>query len=225
MKKKFNIYCGLLIAAIVFGIGITMFQNGYLVVQGGIQGFEQAKHERETGKNHDPLRAYKAVRHLTTVEMMPQIGTFLEAPDSITNLKTGKKVPILTCVGLVQSKDNYRSNVNTFLSNLSLIFIIIFWISFIKLIIGVNKGRIFEQRTESLLAWGGWSVFAMYILNWTEVLVNHFTNVAEFEFSEYNMIILNMPDTALLYSAFGMLLMGQIFRIGREMKEEQELTI
>ena len=106
-----------------------------------------------------------------------------------------------------------------------MIFIIIFWISFIKLIIGVNKGRIFEQRTESLLAWGGWSVFAMYILNWTEVLVNHFTNVAEFEFSEYNMIILNMPDTALLYSAFGMLLMGQIFRIGREMKEEQELTI
>ena len=29
MKKKFNLYCGLLIAAIVFGIGLTMVQTGY----------------------------------------------------------------------------------------------------------------------------------------------------------------------------------------------------
>ena len=34
-----------------------------------------------------------------------------------------------------------------------------------------------------------------------------------------------MPDIALLYSGLGMLLMGQIFKIGRQMKEEQELTI
>jgi hypothetical protein len=50
-------------------------------------------------------------------------------------------------------------------------------------------------------------------------------NVQTFEFADYNQLIMQTPDTALLYSAFGMLLMGQIFKIGRTMKEEQELTI
>jgi hypothetical protein len=65
----------------------------------------------------------------------------------------------------------------------------------------------------------------MYILGWVTVLINHFMNVQTFEFADYNQLIMQTPDTALLYSAFGMLLMGQIFKIGRTMKEEQELTI
>ena len=36
MKKKFNLYCGLLIAAIVFGIGLTMVQTGYQMYSTGI---------------------------------------------------------------------------------------------------------------------------------------------------------------------------------------------
>ena len=51
------------------------------------------------------------------------------------------------------------------------------------------------------------------------------TCVQTFEFADYNHMITQFPDSALLYSAFGMLLMGQIFKIGRQMKEEQELTI
>jgi hypothetical protein len=105
------------------------------------------------------------------------------------------------------------------------VFLIIFWIAFIKLIIAVNKGRIFEKSMETQLAWGGWAVFGMYVLGWVTQLTNHIMNVQAFEFADYNQMIMQYPDTALLYSAFGMLLMGQIFKIGRQMKEEQELTI
>jgi hypothetical protein len=78
---------------------------------------------------------------------------------------------------------------------------------------------------ETQLAWGGWSVFGMYVLGWATQLTNYILNVQTFEFADYNQMIMQYPDTALLYSAFGMLLMGQIFKIGRQMKEEQELTI
>jgi hypothetical protein len=78
---------------------------------------------------------------------------------------------------------------------------------------------------EKQLTWGGWAVLGMYILGWVTVLINHLMNVQTFEFADYNQLIMQTPDTALLYSAFGMLLMGQIFKIGRTMKEEQELTI
>ena len=111
------------------------------------------------------------------------------------------------------------------IGHLSFALIIVFLVAFIKLVISVNKGRIFEKSMETQLAWGGWAVLGMYLLNWVGTLYNYVLNVQEFEFEAYRLEILQMPDIALLYSGLGMLLMGQIFKIGRNMKEEQELTI
>ena len=146
--------------------------------------------------------------------------------DSIVNEKTGEKMPLQTVVGIVWTKDaGNRMWILSGIGHISWLFIIIFWVAFIKLIIAVNKGRIFEKSMETQLAWGGWSVFGMYVLGWVTELTNHILNMQTFEFADYNHMIIQFPDTALLYSAFGMLLMGQIFKIGRQMKEEQELTI
>ena len=224
MKKKFNLYCGLLIAAIVFGIGLTMVQTGYQMYSGGKAGWELAKNDHANGVQRDPMWAFKMVNEMAPVEMMRKNP--LEIPDSIVNEKTGEKMPITTVVGVVWSKDaGNRMKILQGIGYFSWVFLIIFWVAFIKLIIAVNKGRIFEKSMETQLAWGGWSVFGMYVLGWVTQLTNHIMNVQTFEFADYNQMIIQYPDTALLYSAFGMLLMGQIFKIGRQMKEEQELTI
>ena len=224
MKKKFNLYCGLLIAAIVFGIGLTMVQTGYQMYTGGKAGWELAKSDNEKGVKRDPLWGMKMVNEMVPVEMMRKNP--LEITDSIVNEKTGEKMPLMTVVGVVWSKDaGNRMKILQGIGYFSWVFLIIFWIAFIKLIIAVNKGKIFEKSMETQLAWGGWSVFGMYVLGWVTQLTNHFLNVQTFEFADYNHMITQFPDSALLYSAFGMLLMGQIFKIGRQMKEEQELTI
>lgn len=224
MKKKFNLYCGLLIAAIVFGIGLTMIQTGYYMYSGGKAGWELAKNDHMNGVQRDPMWALKMVNEMAPVEMMRKNP--LEIPDSIVNEKTGEKMPLMTVVGVVWSKDaGNRMQILQGIGYLSWVFLVIFWIAFIKLIIAVNKGRIFEKSMETQLAWGGWSVFGMYVLGWATQLTNYILNVQTFEFADYNQMIMQYPDTALLYSAFGMLLMGQIFKIGRQMKEEQELTI
>lgn len=224
MKKRFNLYCGLLIAAIVFGIGLTMIQTGYYMYSGGKAGWELAKNDHMNGVQRDPMWALKMVNEMAPVEMMRKNP--LEIPDSIVNEKTGEKMPLMTVVGVVWSKDaGNRMQILQGIGYLSWVFLVIFWIAFIKLIIAVNKGRIFEKSMETQLAWGGWSVFGMYVLGWTTQLTNYILNVQTFEFADYNQMIMQYPDTALLYSAFGMLLMGQIFKIGRQMKEEQELTI
>ena len=224
MKKKFNLYCGLLIAAIVFGIGLTMVQTGYQMYTGGKAGWELAKSDHENGVKRDPLWAMRMVNEMAPVEMMRKNP--LEITDSIVNEKTGEKMGFMPVVGVVWSKDaGNRMQIIQTIGYFNWVFMIIFWIAFIKLIIAVNKGRIFEKSMETQLAWGGWSVLGMYVLGWVTQLTNHFLNVQTFEFADYNHIITQFPDTALLYSAFGMLLMGQIFKIGRQMKEEQELTI
>ena len=224
MKKRFNLYCGLLIAAIVFGIGLTMIQTGYYMYSGGKAGWELAKNDHMNGVQRDPMWALKMVNEMAPVEMMRKNP--LEIPDSIVNEKTGEKMPLMTVVGVVWSKDaGNRMQILQGIGYLSWVFLVIFWIAFIKLIIAVNKGRIFEKSMETQLAWGGWSVFGRYVLGWATQLTNYILNVQTFEFADYNQMIMQYPDTALLYSAFGMLLMGQIFKIGRQMKEEQELTI
>ena len=224
MKKKFNLYCGLLIAAIVFGIGLTMVQTGYQMYTGGKAGWELAKSDHENGVKRDPLWAMRMVNEMAPVEMMRKNP--LEITDSIVNEKTGEKMGFMPVVGVVWSKDaGNRMQIIQTIGYFNWVFMIIFWIAFIKLIIAVNKGRIFEKSMETQLAWGGWSVFGMYVLGWVTQLTNHFLNVQTFEFADYNHMITQFPDSALLYSAFGMLLMGQIFKIGRQMKEEQELTI
>ena len=224
MKKKFNLYCGLLVAAIVFGIGLTMFQTGYQMYTGGKAGWELARNDHENGVKRDPFWALKMVNEMAPVEMMRKNP--LEIPDSIVNEKTGEKMAFMPVVGVVWSKDaGNRMQIMQTIGYFNWVFIIIFWVAFIKLIIAVNKGRIFEQSMETQLAWGGWAVFGMYVLGWVTELTNHILNVQTFEFADYNHMITQFPDTALLYSAFGMLLMGQIFKIGRQMKEEQELTI
>ena len=224
MKKKFNLYCGLLIAAIVFGIGLTMVQTGYQMYTGGKAGWELAKSDHENGVKRDPLWAMRMVNEMAPVEMMRKNP--LEITDSIVNEKTGEKMGFMPVVGVVWSKDaGNRMQIIQTIGYFNWVFMIIFWIAFIKLIIAVNKGRIFEKSMETQLAWGGWSVLGMYVLGWVTQLTNHFLNVQTFEFADYNHMIMQFPDSALLYSAFGMLLMGQIFKIGRQMKEEQELTI
>ena len=224
MKKKFNLYCGLLIAAIVFGIGLTMVQTGYQMYTGGKAGWELAKSDHENGVKRDPLWGMKMVNEMAPVEMMRKNP--LEITDSIVNEKTGEKMAFMPVVGVVWSKDaGNRMRIIQTIGYFNWVFMIIFWIAFIKLIIAVNKGKIFEKSMETQLAWGGWAVFGMYALGWATTLTNHILNVQTFEFADYNQVIMQFPDTALLYSAFGMLLMGQIFKIGRQMKEEQELTI
>lgn len=225
MKKKFNLYCGLLIAAIVFGIGLTMVQTGYQMYSGGKTGWELAKHDKEMGVKRDPFWALNMVSGMVPVEMMRKNPLEMTG-DSIMNEKTGEKMPLQTVVGIVWTKDaGNRMYILSGIGQIGWVFIIIFWVAFIKLIIAVNKGRIFEKSMETQLAWGGWAVFGMYVLGWVTQLTNHILNMQTFEFAEYDHVITQFPDTALLYSAFGMLLMGQIFKIGRQMKEEQELTI
>ena len=228
MKKKFNLYCGLLIAAIVFGIGLTMFETGYRMYQSGKKGWEPAEKDHMTGVKRDPSWGINLMNRLTPVEMMPKgellIG--MNVNDSIVNLKTGEKMPMMTVQALVLPENGQnRMRVMQGISLIGGFLIIVFLVAFIKLVIAVNKGHLFEKSMETQLAWGGWSVLTMYVLGWVSTLYNYFCNVELFDFEAYDITILQTPDLTLLYSAFGMLLVGQIFKIGRTMKEEQELTI
>jgi hypothetical protein len=229
MKKKFNLYCGLLIAAIVFGIGLTMFETGYRMYQGGKAGLEASRKERRMGVEKKPFESLQRFYRMTPVELMPKGDYLMEmnAGDSIVNLKTGEKMPMEIEMATVYPKDNgKRLKWMIGLSYVCFCLWVIFWIAFFKLIIAVNKGKLFEKSMETQFSWCGWCLMGIYLIGWIGELANHLMNLEMFEFANYNQTLgNNAPDSIYLYSAIGLLLIGQIFKIARQMKEEQELTI
>ena len=148
MKKKFNLYCGLLIAALVFGIGLTMFETGYRMYQGGKIGWELAEKDHMTGVKRDPFWSINLMNRLTPVEMMPKgellIG--MNVNDSIVNLKTGEKMPMMTVQALVLPENGKnRMRVMQGISLIGSFLIIVFLVAFIKLVIGMGRlGRVWH---------------------------------------------------------------------------------
>ncbi|MBQ0048372.1 MAG: DUF2975 domain-containing protein [Prevotellaceae bacterium] len=226
MKKKFNIYCGLLISAIIFGIGIHAFQLSSFMWYGIEAGVDAVIYEKNHPGTH-VLDNTHPQNTMTSIELFPK-HLLTGTNDSILNKKTGNMVGIQPLHVIATPNDATHINRNTFMGFIGWIemaLMVVFWIAFIKFIITVNKGQLFERKMEKQMEWGGWSVFGIYILELASVFINYFLNVQEFDFADFDIAIYQVPEPSLLYSAFGMLLLGQIFRIGRKMKEEQELTI
>jgi hypothetical protein len=230
MKKKFKLYCGLLIAAIIVTFGIAWAQGGYfayLIIQ---ESTKQAKKNLNEGvtKEEALAKSREDMRNsfnVTPVELWYSKQTV--STDSIVNLKTGEKMPMEIEMATVYPKDNgKRLKWKIGLSYVCFCLWVIFWIAFFKLIIAVNKGKLFEKSMETQFSWCGWCLMGIYLIGWIGELANHLMNLEMFEFANYNQTLgSNAPDSIYLYSAIGLLLIGQIFKIARQMKEEQELTI
>lgn len=227
-SKKFNIYCGMLMVAILFGMGIGSYVHIYSfwagMKSGGNAVIEAKRHQDQPEK----MEHLKRINNVTGIEIFPK-DIMMRTGDSIVNTKTGEKMPLVTLHGMVMPEESKyhatRQRITMGMGFFVFALTIAFWTIFIRLIISVNKGRIFEKSMERRFAHCGWLVLGIYVSQWVAVLTDYFYNRKEFEFEAYNQLILETPESALLYSAFGMLLIGQICKIGRLLKEEQELTI
>lgn len=94
----------------------------------------------------------------------------------------------------------------------ALIFMVIFFFVFIKTIISIHKGKIFEPYIASKFKFLG----RMFILYFAIELIGEILNRP---FSEFE-----LPTTSLLIGC-AMLIVSDVLSKMREMKEEQELTV
>lgn len=108
---------------------------------------------------------------------------------------------------------------------LYIVVIVYFWINFLRIIICVNKGLIFDRIIEHRLMKGGWTLLVAYALEWGIAFMFYLYHHSMIQLEGYEIDIPNTPDNIMLYVAIGLMLIAQIFSLGRQMKEEQELTI
>ena len=214
MKKRLNVLCVLVF--VIIGIGLMPFV--YWMAVGMKAGYESSP-ERVTDID--------AVMNAETVRLMPVGISHLEH-GTIRNDVTGEQValwPQNIAVSAGVDYPGWYDVVNTLATVLGVVAVIVVVVLFLKLILRVNRGYVFEWRNVRLLRWlGGIQLAASIVVTLLQI---YGASVVSGQFRVSGYVTDYFSYVSVLELSIGMvaLIAAEIFAIGLKMKEEQELTI
>lgn len=214
MKKRLNVLCVLVF--VVIGIGLMPFV--YWMAVGMKAGYESSP---------ERVRDIDAAMNAETVHLMPVGISHLEH-GTIRNDVTGEEVALWPQNIAVSAGVDYPAwydVVNTLATVLGVAAVIVVVVLFLKLILRVNRGYVFEWRNVRLLRWlGGIQLAASIVVTLLQI---YGASVVSGQFRVSGYVTDYFSYVSVLELSIGMvaLIAAEIFAIGLKMKEEQELTI
>ena len=148
--------------------------------------------------------------------------------DSVYNEKTGEFVPAIygKLVVSVNTPVNIWLKFITMMCNFIGIFTMIFSVVFFaKLIIAINKSRIFDWKNVRRLRWLGAILILNFICSAFPAYISAYELSGVFSISGYSVNLSGLVSKLTLVLGLVALIVGEVFAIGLKMKEEQDLTI
>ncbi|MCQ2238452.1 MAG: DUF2975 domain-containing protein [Bacteroidaceae bacterium] len=216
MKKKFNVYCTLLLLAFAicqFADPTSGFRD---FVRGFNEGFESAGNETESPDSEE-------------MSIFLEPNHYAIHPDTLINTVNGEKVPAsIQAVRIYPSSlkadsvYNITSSVNMFIGFIVALSLV--W-TFITLITSVNRGEIFENQITRNLSRLGVFLLIIYLSEIVYELNLYFHLKSQFAVEGYRLIQYAGHNNMYLYTGLALLAIAQVVKMGKEMKDEQELTI
>lgn len=103
-----------------------------------------------------------------------------------------------------------------------MIFSVVF---FAKLIIAINKSRIFDWKNVRRLRWLGAILILNFICSAFPAYISAYELSGVFSISGYSVNLSGLVSKLTLVLGLVALIVGEVFAIGLKMKEEQDLTI
>ncbi len=223
MKRKFNIYCILLLVAIAFGFCLNIYHNADDLALGFRDGWHSAEAQEsfDEGKNNMKQISYIKLKAKNDNKFLTAVKN--NVTGQMDSIQVGR-VRIATSAGN-NGKTLPSIVIELFSAPLFLCCAIGFWVVFLKIILAVNKGKAFDKKTDWKIKLMGIFSIGLYISEWGITYVDYLESSKMFKISGYDISFNNYPSCYLLYLGIGMLILSQLLSIGRKMKEEQELTI
>lgn len=167
--------------------------------------------------------------HLIDVNFDPKWATIVGTADSIT-FDNGEKIKMIHLRGglLVPDKkweDNYYVVINV-LNILCVLLYISLLIQFVRFIININKGNIFDQKNISRLRKFAWYLISISVIKCMAGIIDDFRlSKLSLELDGYSLSTYwEMPWDTMLLGLLA-LLMAQVWSYGLQLKEDQALTI
>lgn len=214
MKKRLNILCALVFITVAIGF-LPFFYAVGVGFQTGVEG---------NSSQSDELDEYVEA---TTVNLMPARFVGLDH-GTITNKVTGESVdfwPERIAVDLPVSYPQWFMVVNNVSRYMVYALLIAIVVLFLRLIVRVNRGMVFEWRNVRLLRWLGAIELAGSIV--TTIIQIYGASIVSKQFGVSGFV----PDYFSYVSAMELtvglvaLIVAEIFAVGLKMKEEQDLTV
>ena len=216
MKKRLNILC--LLVMLVFCYSV--FESAYYISSAFVDGFR-------AGMNHvDNKEQFQKTNNMKSIALFPD--NFANLKDSVYNEKTGGFVPAIygKLVVSVNTPVNIWLKFITMMCNFIGIFTMIFSVVFFaKLIIAINKSRIFDWKNVRRLRWLGAILILNFICSAFPAYISAYELSGVFSISGYSVNLSGLVSKLTLVLGLVALIVGEVFAIGLKMKEEQDLTI
>lgn len=215
MKKRFNIYCVLMMIIIIVSLVGTVISFFF----GVFLGYSQSASGMENEKPYS----------VQMVSLSPKSDKMLTFGDSIFNAQTHETVGMAVHSASIQTSTELSSSplmfVNAALAICLMVSLTWVLILFMKILKGVNRNEIFCEKLEKRLARCGWLIIISYFLKMSFSVIAYIEAEKCFAFENYDVTLGNVPSILTLLAGLGLLVVSEIFVMGRKLKEEQELTI
>lgn len=176
---------------------------------------------------NDGYRAYTEGFQFSVPYIMTGNNTS-ESNDSVYNKKSGTMLPLHSdsFIVKVQSKSHTLYFLFGFLITIIQLYAII---TFIKFFISVYKGNVFDSKTENRARILGIAQILISLIDYiySALIVKEANNTIDIEGYEINSDVLgiSVSSNPTLYIGFILLILSEVFRMARKLKEEQEFTI
>ena len=221
MKKQLNLICVLIFFFVGLSLVPSIYSMGNAFVDGFKEGMSQAKEAHEQGTT------YISAEVLSPLALNLWPKSLAATSDKIFNQRDQEWYPASQIKTLVwvKSKELGITQLGGLLTLISLIFIVKAIIQFYKLINAINHEVIFDWLNVRRLNRIGRNLLISFVLTQAYVLMNYWASIRLFELEGYEHNIGCDFQSMTLIMGLIALLVGRIFAIGLQMKEEQELTI
>lgn len=205
-----------------------MLYLGEIFFAGVKDGYEQ-KTAVDNGQIAEKDAYHPSEYNMVDLNFKPDVSTIIHSSDSIT-FNNGNKYQIIQSRSvMIVPKDRWEGNYNWCLDILylgCLVLYVLLLIQFIRFIININRGNIFDSKNVMRLRRFAWYLISISVLKCVAGLTeDHMLSELSLKLDGYTLSSYwEMPwDTMLL----GMLalLMAQVWSYGMQLKEDQSLTI
>lgn len=218
MKRQLNLICVL----IFFFVGLSLVPSIYSMGSAFVDGFKAGMSQAE---NSHGLSAHAERISPLALNLWPK--SLADTSDKLFNLKDQAWYPVshIKSVVWVNTEDVGMARFVSFLMLVGLFFIVKAILQFYRLINAINHEVIFDWMNVRRLNRIGRNLLISFVITQVYMFMEYWMVARLFELEGYKLNFWCDFQSMPLIMGLVALLVGRIFAIGLQMKEEQELTI
>ena len=237
MNKKLKIYSTLFVVVlIVFGLTSIIHYDSYTWTEQEDEKLEFVENREQTVTRDTLENGVVKTTYNTPIQRTVSYEVFVQP-----KLKPGRKELISTSMGQTYKIDMQKVSLTVpasqtpwkyfpvifVVTSIIVITIVLIWILYMvyRLILNIRKGNIFVAQVAKYLETTGVLLAALYLYGLASSYILYLFCAKNIHLADYFIVFKNNSNIMYILTGLALMIISQIILMGKDLKEEQELTI